>query len=164
MIDPVSPVAHYFKMQKRVKHIEARKKKLLKELRRDQKNMAKIGEKIGGKKQKIAMLEMEIRMSKLGLNVDESPKLGRHVKRRKSRNVQQGGICPPDTGSQSKIVAAEVSYDPNGGKNAQQSVMRTRSAQQSVSERTGFLRPVIKYIRVMLTLDFIKQLCGIESR
>ena len=115
MIDPVSPVAHYFKMQKRVKHIEARKKKLLKELRRDQKNMAKIGEKIGGKKQKIAMLEMEIRMSKLGLNVDESPKLGRHVKRRKSRNVQQGGICPPDTGSQSKIVAAEVSNDPNGG-------------------------------------------------
>ena len=115
MIEPPSPVAHYFKMQKKVKHIESRKKKMIKDLRRDQKNMAKIGQKIGVKKQKIAVLEMEIRMTKLGLDMNGSPETGRCVKRRKTKSVQHAPVDTAGTFIQSEDQAPSVSYNPGGG-------------------------------------------------
>ena len=115
MIEPPSPVAHYFKMQKRVKHIETRKKKMIKELRRDQKNMAKIGQKIGVKKQKIAVLEMEIRMTKLGLDMNGSPETGRCVKRRKTKSTQHTSVDTAETFIQTEDQEPTVSHNPGGG-------------------------------------------------
>lgn len=62
------PIAQYLKAKKSIKSFDKRKKKLIKEVRRDQKKMTKIGQKIDDRKRKIAALEMEIRMIKLELD------------------------------------------------------------------------------------------------
>ena len=62
------PVVQYLKAKKTIKSFDKRKKKLIKEVRREQKKMTKIGQKIDDRKRKIAALEMEIRMIKLELD------------------------------------------------------------------------------------------------
>ena len=62
-----SSVAQYFKSKKMIKSFDKKKRKLLKEVRRDQKKITKIGQKVDDRKRKIAALEMEIRLMNLEL-------------------------------------------------------------------------------------------------
>ena len=50
-----------------IKSFDKKKRKLLKEVRRDQKKITKIGQKVDDRKRKIAALEMEIRLMNLEL-------------------------------------------------------------------------------------------------